>query len=34
MTIITNGEDNNKIAPSFYLLKSCDIWYGRLGHMN
>jgi hypothetical protein len=34
MTIVTIGENNNKIASSSYLLKSSDVWHDRLDHVN
>jgi len=34
LTIIINYENNNKIVSSFYLFESCDVWHGRLNHLN
>jgi hypothetical protein len=34
LTIIINDENNNKIVSSFYLFESCDVWHGRLNHLN
>lgn len=34
MTIVTKDENNNKVASSSYLLESCNMWHGRLGHVN
>jgi len=35
MTIVTiYNNNNNKIASSYYLFDSCDVWHYILGHMN
>jgi hypothetical protein len=34
MTIVTNDKNKNKNVFSSYLLEFCDVWYGRLGHVN
>ena len=26
--------NNNNVSSSIYLVDSCDIWHGRLGHVN
>jgi hypothetical protein len=34
MIIVTNDENNNKIASSSYSLKCYDVWHNKLGHVN
>jgi hypothetical protein len=34
ITIVTNDKNKNKNVFSFYLLKCCDVWHNKLGHVN